>query len=242
MRVDAATAVGPASVPEASPPKRERDLLSAVCHDLKAPLASIVMGAGFLRRVLPPGEEAALRVVDAIHRSADRMDRLIASFHDLGRLQSHELTLDRRPHELHALARAAYEQLVNAAMDQGVPVSLEVESGRSDAMVYCDRERLLQSLRLLAACALRVLPEGGSLVMRAGADATGEVRFEVEGTPGEHGSRRIPAELPLPELAMGRGLVELHGGCVQVVHDEDRLSLSFRLSELRASARAAAVR
>ena len=35
----------------------DRDLLSSVCHDLKAPLASMTMGVAFLRRVLPRTDE-----------------------------------------------------------------------------------------------------------------------------------------------------------------------------------------
>src|ERR1700722_5700784 len=50
------------------PPRR--DLISIICHDLKEPLSSIIMGAAFLKRVLPPAEELApaRRVVDAIQR------------------------------------------------------------------------------------------------------------------------------------------------------------------------------
>src|SRR5687767_7169091 len=66
-----------------------KDLLSVICHDLKDPLASIVMGAGFLRKVLPQDEASgsARRVVDAIHRSADRMNQVILDFYDLGKIE-----------------------------------------------------------------------------------------------------------------------------------------------------------
>src|SRR5580704_8530400 len=51
----------------------EKDLVSIVCHDLKDPLASIVMGAGYLKKAMASdGEDgrASRRVVDAIGRSA----------------------------------------------------------------------------------------------------------------------------------------------------------------------------
>jgi signal transduction histidine kinase len=199
---------GPQSEP--APAGWERDLLSTVCHDLKAPLASIVMGIGFLRRVLHPDDAAALRVVDSMHRSADKMSQLIASFHDLGRLQSREMKLNLLPHDLEAVASAAFEQCASDAKAQGVAVSPAQGPGLAGAILQCDRERLLQSLRILTSCALRVLPEGGRFALHASTTPTEEVRFQLEAERGG-ASRGIAAELPKPELALGTGLIELHG-------------------------------
>src|SRR5579864_4930697 len=55
----------------------ERDLVSIVCHDLKDPLASIVMGAGFLKKGVSAEDTAGRRVVEAISRSAERMGLVI---------------------------------------------------------------------------------------------------------------------------------------------------------------------
>jgi signal transduction histidine kinase len=223
-----ATVLAPGAEP--SPPKRERDLLSSVCHDLKAPLASIVMGTGFLRRVLKPEEEAALRVVDAMHRAAEQMNRLIASFADLARLQSHELTLDRRSYGVRAIAQSAFEQMALEANGQKVAASVELDPDLPDFRLSCDRERLLQILRLLTACALRVLPESGTLAARATSAASGGVCFEVVAKRGGPESRRIIAELPRPELAIARGIIELHESQLEVAGDGERLTLSFALA------------
>src|SRR5580692_6718048 len=61
------------------------DLASVLCHDLKDPLASVVMGAGFLQKVLPPEDDGVRRVVNAIARSADRLGQIITDFHDLAK-------------------------------------------------------------------------------------------------------------------------------------------------------------
>ena len=212
--------------PESSAPMRAPDLLSSVCHDLKDPLASIVMGAGFLRRALSPEDVAAQRVVEAIHRAADRMSQLIASFSDLARLEMHELTLEVQPHDLGAIAKDAFEQFVGLAKGQNVPFSLELDPGLPT--LPCDRERLLQILRHLAASTLRVVPEGGSIVLHASAESGGLVRFSIvaKRRPGPS-SRRITSEPPKPALALARGLIELHGGNLEVAGDGDALSLSF---------------
>lgn len=224
----------PAPTPvESVSPRRAPDLLSSVCHDLKDPLASIVMGAGFLRRSLSPEDKAAQRVVEAIHRAADRMSQLITSFADLARLETHELTLEVLPHDLGAIVKAAFEQFVAEATAQNVPVSLELDPGLPT--LPCDRERMLQILRHLTASALRVVPEGGCIVIAADTGASGAVRIQVlaKRAPGPS-ARRIGSEPPKPALALARGLIELHGGRLAVATDGDALTLSFALPRGRA--------
>jgi signal transduction histidine kinase len=221
------------SAPAADALKSDRGLLSSVCHDLKDPLASIVMGAGFLRRTLSPDDAAALRVVDAIHRAAERMNRLISNFSDLARLQAREVLLVLRADDPGAIVKTAYDQFLPEATVQQVAVSLEIEPELPE--VPCDRARLGQAVRHLGACALRVVPDGGSIVMRARRDGLGAVRVEVTARrPPGAGSRRVVAEPPKPELAIARALVELHGASLTVTGDGDALVLSFVLPRVLA--------
>jgi|HubBroStandDraft_1064217.scaffolds.fasta_scaffold161350_2 signal transduction histidine kinase len=205
----------------------EHDLLSSVCHDLKVPLASIVMGVGLLRRVLRPEEDVALRVVETMHRSADRLTQLITTFHDLGRLQSQALALNLLPHDVGAIARAAFDQFIGAAKAQNVPASFECGSG--DLRASCDRDRLMQAVHLLAVCALRILPEGGSITLRVDAEANDAVRVRVQGDRGGPGCRPIVAELPKPELAIAKGLVDLHHARLDLTGDDSKVVLLVTL-------------
>ena len=209
---------------------RSPDLLSSVCHDLRAPLASIVMGAGFLRRALSPDDLAARRVVEAIHRAADGMSQAITVFSDLARLEMHELTLETGPHDLGAIAKAVFDEVVGEPSAQGIPVSLELDE--RIPIVPCDRERMVQILRQLTGAALRVLPDRGRLLLRVRTDGSGSVRFDVvvRRHP-EPGARRITTEPPKPTLALARGLIELHGATLAVAGegDGDALTMSFAL-------------
>jgi signal transduction histidine kinase len=223
----AAESPGP-TIAETISPRHAPDLLSSVCHDLKDPLASIVMGAGFLRRSLSHEDLAAQRVVEAIHRAADRMSQLIMSFSDLARLETRELTLEVQPHDVGAIVRAAFEQFVVDAAAQNVPASLELDPAIPP--LPCDRERLLQILRHLTASALRVVPGGGCVVVRAETKAGGSVRIQVVAKRGPgSSSRRIGSEPPKPAIALARGLIELHGGSLAVAGDGETLTLSFDL-------------
>src|SRR5580698_10132851 len=85
----------------------EADLIAIVCHDLKDPLASIVMGAGFLKKTVPAEDGAAWRVVEAIARSTDRMGQVIGDFHDLAKLEAGRIQLDLRPWDVVAILQAA---------------------------------------------------------------------------------------------------------------------------------------
>jgi signal transduction histidine kinase len=213
-------------------PRPERSLLSSVCHDLKDPLASIVMGAGFLRRTLAPEDAGTRRVVEAIHRAAERMTRLIANFADLARLQAHELTLDVRLDDVAASVQSAFEQFLPEATAQQVPVTLEVEANLPEAP--CDRARLVQALRHLGACALRVVPDGGRIVMGASGEGPGQVRVEVAAKrPAGPNTRRIVSDPPKPELAIAQGIVELHGAHLSTLGDGDALTFSFVLPRAR---------
>jgi len=212
-------------------PQRPTSLLSSVCHDLKAPLASIVLGAGFLQRALPTEDGASRRVAEAIGRAADRMNEFIAVLSDLARLESRDVTLDVRPHVVASILRQACERIHPQALAQGVPLGVDAEPEIDALTVRCDEARLQQALRYLVTCALRVVPEGGTLALRARREAMFFVRFTVEAERGStQGCRAIQAVPPQPELAVARGLVELHGGALVVSSSREMLSLSFALS------------
>jgi hypothetical protein len=211
---------------------RSPDLLSSVCHDLRAPLASIVMGAGYLRRTLSPDDQAGRRVLEAMQRAADGMSQVISTFSDLARLEMHELTLEIAPHDVATMVRVAFDELVAEPAAQGLAISLELEP--DIPALPCDRERILRVLHQLAEVALRILPDRGTVVLRVQAHGGSTVRFEVviRRHP-DPSSRRITTEPPRPALALAKGLVELHGGCFTGTQDEDACTLSFGVPFLR---------
>jgi two-component system sensor histidine kinase HydH len=221
-------------VPALADTMRTPDLLSSVCHDLRAPLASIVMGAGFLRRALSPDDQAARRVVEAIHRAADGMNQAITTFSDLARLGMRELTLELGSHDLGAIVKSVFDEVVAEPSAQGVAISLELAPDLPT--MRCDRERMVQILRQLTGAALRVVPDRGTLLIGARTDGSGSVRVDlVIRRHGEPNARRITSEPPKPTLALARGLIELHGGKLAVAGDADALTMSFALPHEQAA-------
>jgi signal transduction histidine kinase len=195
------------------------------------------MGTGFLRKLLPDSDPTALRIVDAIQRAATRMGHRISTFSDLAKLQAHALELDVRPYEVAAILQAALDQFLPDATARRVSVSLELDHDVPTLEVSCDRDRLLQILRQLCACALNIVSERARITIRATTDTEG-LRLEVAAKQSP-ASGRIAVALPGPELAIAKGLIELHGGCLAIAGEADSVSLSFTLRAPRAQPEAA---
>ncbi|MGA7124073.1 MAG: HAMP domain-containing sensor histidine kinase [Polyangiaceae bacterium] len=203
-----------------------KDLVSIVCHDLKDPLASIVMGAGFLRKTIPADQSAARRVVDAISRSADRMSQLISDFHDLARLEAGALSFDPRRCEIVPILSGAIRSFEAEARERRLEVTLTAEGER--LAVMGDPVRLTQLASKLIANAVKFTAPGGRVLVHA-SEVNGRVRMAVNdtgrGIPADRfgrlfdyaaNARRTPRDGPGLGLAIVRGLVDLHHGDITV--------------------------
>ena len=204
----------------------EKDLLSIVCHDLKDPLASIVMGAGFLKKTLSSEENSVRRVLEAIVRSGDRMTQVVGDFHDLARLEAGVLSCEKRPCDVGAAIRATVDSFLPLAGEKSIAVELQLPVETVTAS--CDRGRLLQMTSKLLGNALKFTGPGGKVLVRVGAvgtDVLVSVTDTGRGIPPEAlpsifdratNARRVPRDGPGLGLAIVKGLAELHGGRVAV--------------------------
>jgi signal transduction histidine kinase len=209
----------------------DKDLISIVCHDLKDPLASIVMGAGFLRKTISADDGAARRVVEAIGRSADRLGQVVGDFHDLAKLENHTLPVDPRACDLGIALRAAVGPFETQARAKGVAFDLEVPAAPLTVLV--DHSRLSQIVGKLLDNALKFTPAGGRVVVRVERGGSA-ARLQVVDTgrgiaPDQLGSvfdhaanaRRSPRDGPGLGLAIVKGLLELQGGTVTIESREN---------------------
>ena len=200
----------------------EKDLVSIVCHDLKDPLASIVMGVGYLKKtVAAETERPARRVVDAIARSADRMSQVISDFHDLSKLDAGTLEVDVRPCDVVASLRPVIFTLTQKASERSI--ELRFEAPNEPVVAHCDRTRLPQILSKLVDNAIKFTSPEGHVVITVDVDA-GNARVAVRdtgrGIPAERfgeifdhaaNARRTPRDGPGLGLAIANGLVEAQG-------------------------------
>ncbi len=216
----------------------DRGLLSAVCHDLKAPLASMTMGVAFLRRILPRNDDPTSRVVDALQRSAHRMTRTVASFSDLAKLQMGELVLDIHPVALGGLMQSAFDGFLPEARSENTRLALDIDPATSGVRLPCDPARVTQILWHLFAGVSHVVPGESEIALRAREDAaSGAVHFAVEGICAREGPA-LTCDLPMPELTIARGLIALHGGVLETDCQAHAIRLTFSIPNTQASAAA----
>lgn len=228
----------------------EADLISIVCHDLKDPLASIVMGAGFLRKTVSADDGAARRVVDAIARSTDRMSQVIGDFHDLAKLEAGRITLDLRPWDVIAVLQGALPAFEAKARERGVRLELEVP--KAPLIALSDRARLVQVVSKLVGNAIKFTNAEGRVAVRV-EERSGAVRIAVSdsgrGIPADRlssifdhaaNARRTPRDGPGLGLAIAQGLLLLQGTNIEVESRVEKGSVfSFMLPMTTMAAQAA---
>jgi signal transduction histidine kinase len=208
---------------------RMRDeVLGIVSHDLRNPVHTVGLSAGFLLDTLPDGPEQApvRKQLSIIRRASEQMDRLIRDLLDVAGIASGHLSVERRPHDAVSLLHAACETLQPLAHERGL--RFELRSVRGPLPVEADPDRIHQVLSNLAGNAIKFTPEGGCVTVSLDA-ADGEACFSVSDT----GPGIAPEQLPHMfeqfwqanragrhgaglGLAIAKGIVEAHDGRIEV--------------------------
>jgi signal transduction histidine kinase len=199
----------------------KRELLAALAHELKTPVA-IVKGhiQHFARTEEVPAHLQSM--LDAVERAAGRLQRLIDDLIEVSGFSLGRLVLARERVELGALLYAVVERATGTAPDRHIELRAP-----DPASVQADRTRLEQALRRLVDNALRFSPGGGTVSVDLtvdGATAVIAVRDRGIGIPANQQSHlfemffRAHAGTPNDVGGLGVGLylarqiVLRHGG------------------------------
>jgi len=209
--------------------RAKSDFVSIVSHELRTPLTSI-QGFSELLLTRPPSPEGARRCLEAIHREAERLGRIVADLLDLSQIESgRERALGTAPLALGPLVDAN----VHLFASQSPAHTIERDLPAALPPVLADHDALDRVLKNLLANAIKYSP-GGGLVRVWGrlAEESGRIELGVE----DRGVGIPPAALPRvferycrvphPDTARVRGLglglalvkslVEAQGGRVRV--------------------------
>jgi|HubBroStandDraft_5_1064220.scaffolds.fasta_scaffold28956_2 signal transduction histidine kinase len=200
------------------------EILTIVSHDLKNPLATILLTADVLsRRGVPEERRRGLPLaVGRLRRAAERMLRLIDDLLDFASIETGRLAINREPQYPGPIIEETLTNFESTAQEHQVHLDGEIQSDLPQ--VLCDRDRILQVLSNLIGNAIKVSPKGGRLAVRV--EALGpETIFAVS----DEGRGISPDDLQhLFErywrsedvvykgtglgLAIARGIVAAHGG------------------------------
>src|SRR5204863_4554276 len=157
------------------------DTLNAISHDLRNGLNTVLTAASLLLRSLPPDSEGRRdrRHVEAIKRSAERMNRVIADLLDVASIESGRLFVEPRREPVHMIVAEAVTICRDPARDKTLRIEQHVPEAQLEAV--CDRDRVLQVLGALLSNAIKFTPDGG-LVQVTAERFDDEVLFTVRDT------------------------------------------------------------
>lgn len=150
---------------EAASRMRE-DLVAIVSHDLRNPLSSITMSVALLRSALPAESVGrAIKQLEIIARSAERMKRLISDLLDVASIDAGRLSVSAEPQPIGVLLGDVIEMLQPLAADKSIHIELGDTPESLD--VIADKERVIQVLSNLIGNAIKFTSEGGSITVAA---------------------------------------------------------------------------
>ncbi len=152
-----------------APKKAGRDpLLAAICHDLRAPLAAVTMGANFVLQTLSDDEANARsrKILEAMLRSCTQMERLVRNFADLSEIEGGSVHLRVGMHDAGEMLEIAAEAAGEAARARSLMI--EVDKPAQNVVVRCDRERLLRAINHVLENAVKFAPEGSTITLTVG--------------------------------------------------------------------------
>jgi PAS domain S-box-containing protein len=201
------------------------DMVAVVSHDLRNPLSTIRMAAGLLQDGTLPDERKQPQL-SIIRRAASHMADLLENLLDVTRLESGLLSLKRRSVHPSSLLEDAIELARPRAVAKLIRLETDVRGELDDIAV--DSSRILQVLSNLIGNAIAHTGAGG--VIRVSVESTAEgVCFEVADSGAGISKKHLPhvfdrfwqARRSTREgaglgLAIAKGIVEAHGGRIQV--------------------------
>jgi signal transduction histidine kinase len=211
-----------------SPTAGKDPLLAAICHDLRAPIAAVTMGANYVLTTTPENEASgrSRRVLHAILRSCKQMERIVRDFGDLSEIESNAVELRLGVQDAGELTAIAAQGLREAASSKNVDIV--VEPPEAPVLIRCDRERMQRALSHLVDNALRFAPPNTTVRLTVQEDGGSARVSVVDRGPGLdeetranlydrtwHAKRadRVGAGLG---LAIVRGIASAHGGRVEL--------------------------
>jgi len=205
--------------------RTREDVLRTVAHDLRNPLHVILASTALLRE---PGisDERRASLGSITKRAADQMNRLLADLLDSAQIHAGRLSLELADVALGTIVERAAENARPLAEQKGVHLIARIADG--SVKVRADDVRVQQVLGNLIGNALKFTPAHGRITLDAHAEKERAVIRVSDTGPG------IPAE-QLPRLferfwqerqtdrrgiglglGIAKGIVEAHGGTIQV--------------------------
>ena len=140
-----------------------RQMVSAIAHELKTPLAVVHSYAEGLQEKI--AEEKREQYLQTILTETERMDGMVMEMLDLSRLEAGKVKLARDRFDLGEMVKDTFEKLQPMAEEKKLLIQLQL---KENCMVNADDGRIAQAVMNLASNAVRYTPVGGNITVTLG--------------------------------------------------------------------------
>lgn len=229
-----------------------KELIRAVSHDLRTPLASIRGMIESINDGVVTDEATVRRYLRTSQTEVESLTQLVNDLFELSQLDAGALELHIEPSSLQDLVSDTLEAVALQAADKRLRVHGEVDPGLGP--VLADPSRVTRVLLNLVHNAMRHTPSDSAIFIRA-VDSGPEVEVQVIDTGEgisppdmarlfERGFRTDPARARLSGgsglgLSIARGIIEAHGGRIWAQSEVGKGSVfSFTLRKVGVSSAA----
>jgi two-component system, OmpR family, sensor kinase len=182
-----------------------KEFIATASHELRTPIFSL---AGFVELLQDEelDEHTRREFLETMSEQVERLQKLSVDLLDLSRLDAGSIELEPEPVDLAELARSVVGEFTPAIADHGT--DLEVLLPEHGPNALCDRQRVVQIMRILLDNALRHTPAGTHVTVRADG-SNGAAGFTVaDAGPGlpEESRAKVFERFYTGDAARGAGL------------------------------------
>ena len=213
--------------------RRKDEFLASLGHELRNPLAPIRTSVSLLTHLYPDAAPVA-RIRDMVERQVKLLTRLVDDLLDVARITSGKITLQRQLVTLGAVMSHVSELCQHGADAKRIHIAWQLPP--SEIMLDIDYARAVQIYANIISNAVKFTPQGGNVVVRAGASDDGrELLVSVRDSGIGLDAETIPRIFRMFEqsktvtgqfssglgigLSLSRQFAEMHGGTVEATSD-----------------------
>ncbi len=145
-----------------------RDMVSAITHDLRTPLAIISGHIEVLQEGLITDQSKMNTYLDIIEQNVIRAKRLIDDMNSLTEIDNDSFWLNLREVDITEFLRIKIEEYKILAADRAVNIEANIVDNRDTSnLVYIDTQRLSQVFDNMIGNSMRFTPKEGSILIEA---------------------------------------------------------------------------